>query len=889
MMAVAPPQQQPSGESWMDELWELHCGGPLAGAVQYTDAIVETMWELFQPVLGQLAVYSLSPPDPTISTSPSAPVVAVPYTDLFVLTLSEASPAVQQREMATSAANNTGYSGCHAVRFAGLSSAAHTTLREQPKLALALLEFFMAVWLYQQESALRRGGAASVAGAPSLPPTATLGLRHLYAAVRDDLGNIVPFDVLGAAQLGRLLTIRGTVIRISPARISCSVMSYRCSLCGAVKTQATEDGVLIYPGPCPGKRCRGYKWTTLAEQAICDEVQLLRLQEHTSFYDASAGDTAGGGGGGTHTMVEVELRPPWLDAITVGDTVCICGILDTRRSEGRNGAGMQQVCLRARSVVNLRTQTSVKPTAMAAATAAFGGVAIGALPHAAFPFVESTSGTTRQSSGQVHQATGGAHSVLTTAPIAAAAGGGAATGPGTEMWSPEEAGRLYEMARQPQWFRRLTASVAPSIYGMDLVKQAILLSIVGGNAEKHDSRSGIHVLMVGDPGLGKSQLLRAACAIAPRSAFVCAHTSSACGLTMTLTRDPVSGETTFEAGAVVHGDGGITCIDEIDKGGAEHKALLEVMEQESVSLAKAGMIFSMPVRTSLLAAGNPIGGRFDASKSLAANVSLSPALLSRFDIIVCLRSPHGGDSRNGGSSSSSSSNAQQALTDHVLQWHRRGAASTRTGDAAAPSPQMPSGTLPLPLVQRYLYFCRSQCRPGLCHDASEVLRQHYLAERERQTPGYQGSTDVGLKSRLVERCITPRYLQALIRVSEARAKLELRHEVTREDAEYAVAFLHSCLQSFDGMAAPGTAGIGGIPAASTLKKPAKLNQRDMVLQRLKQMIVEEQNGTNLFTEQCILDVCEEVGCRSAPAMMKQLNEYGYLLQKAASKYCLRNC
>lgn len=93
------------------------------------------------------------------------------------------------------------------------------------------------------------------------------------------------------------------------------------------------------------------------------------------------------------------------------------------------------------------------------------------------------------------------------------------------------------------------------------------------------TRSNIHVLLLGDPGLGKSQLLRAACTIAPRSAFVCAHTSSSCGLTMTLSRDPISNEATFVAGAVVHGDGGITCIDEIDKGVSEHKALLEVMEQ----------------------------------------------------------------------------------------------------------------------------------------------------------------------------------------------------------------------------------------------------------------------------------------------------------------------
>ncbi|KPA80789.1 putative DNA replication licensing factor MCM8 [Leptomonas pyrrhocoris] len=518
-------------------------------------------------------------------------------------------------------------------------------------------------------------------------------------------------------------------------------------------------------------------------------------------------------------------------------------------------------------------------------------------------------------------------------------------GSGLDSWSAEEMGRFYEMARHPHWFARLTASVAPSIFGMELVKQALLLAIVGGNRDKNggETRSSIHLLLVGDPGLGKSQLLRAACAVAPRSAFVCTHTSSSCGLTMTLTRDPVSGETTFEAGAVVHGDGGITCLDEIDKGVQEHKALLEVMEQETVSLAKAGMIFSMPVHTSVLAAGNPIGGSFDVSKSLAANVNLSPALMSRFDIVACLRSPRG-----------SGSTAQQALTDHVLQWHRRrNDANTRDGAAAVvggggdedssdatrirgrPAHRhvaTAAASLPLSLVRRFLTFCRAQCQPTLGSEASDVLLAHYLAQRQHLPESQYGFpnggggdgaggggggriSDDGRRSVFScgsggsgmghnsssagaapttasvkpEDTVTPRYLQALIRVSEARAKLELRHDVTREDAQYAVQLLQSCLHSFDGLAAPGSAAVGTSGGGGGGKKPAKLNQREAVLQRLKQRIVEDNSGVNLFAEQTILDICEDVGCRSAPAMLRQLNEFGFLLQKGGSTYCLRGC
>ncbi|GET85765.1 DNA replication licensing factor, putative [Leishmania tarentolae] len=967
-------------DAWMDALWEIHCGAPLSGAVRYTDAIVETMWEVFQPLLNELDVYPLAIADvqPEMVTATTA--ATVPFTDLIVLRLIEsAAPAMhghRQRggdhgDVEEDPQNETGNALTPVMRAA---------LLEQPCIVLALVEFFTAVWLYQYEArklgtpkdtkhGKRRnddGGAqhttcATVASTSSRAQA----LRRVYAAVNGHVRHATPFDHIGAAQLGRMLTIKGTAVRMSPARISCVCMSYRCGHCGVVKKQTTQDGVLTYPGPCASARCRGYKWTPLTDQAVCEEVQLLRLQEHTTFFDASSslaspsggsgvtqqhsggGSRRMGSGGGMHVMIEVELRVPWLDTVTVGDCVCVCGILETRRGEGKQGGGMQQVCLRARAVRSLRSQgtSASSPSlssiaalqrrqrdgALFSTTTGAGGYRNGPwrLAHegGATTFAEETRTSVSlhvddegDAENELMRGTAAQLGGVRPETIAAAAAASAVTAlpagarvtfsTGLDTWSAEETGRFYEVARHPQWFARLTASVAPSIFGMEMVKQALLLAIVGGNREKNggETRSSIHVLLVGDPGLGKSQLLRAACAVAPRSAFVCAHTSSSCGLTMTLTRDPVSGETTFEAGAVVHGDGGITCLDEIDKGVQEHKALLEVMEQETVSLAKAGMIFSMPVRTSILAAGNPIGGRLDVSKSLAANVNLSPALLSRFDIIACLCHPHG-----------TSGKAQQALTDHVLQWHRRGPAGVNDGegggDGGGGGRGHGAGSLPLPLVQRFLLFCRSQCQPTLCREACDVLQAHYLAQRQHlPEPQYEfahGATgscagaEAGRRSGTgnvsgpppraalgLEATVTPRYLQALIRVSEARAKLELRHVVTREDAEYAVWLLQSCLHSFNGLAASGSAAVGGAAGSTDAgegRRPAKLNQRDAVLRRLKLAIVEENGGVNLFTEQAILDVCEAVGCRSAVTMLHQLNEHGFLLQKGSNRYCLRGC
>lgn len=973
-----------AANAWMDALWELHCGCPLAGAVRYTDPIVESMWDVFQPLLSQLDVYPLSIPEATPASVNTSTAATVAFTDFIVLSLVDTTAAASTSSahgrrmhrpadgMDDVAGDEDGSGGLGNP----LTPVMRTALLNQPKIVLALIEFFTAVWLYQYET--RRAASHT-------PPA----LRRLYAAVSGDVRRATPFDHLGAAQLGRLLTIKGTIVRMSPTRISCLRMAYRCGHCGVVKEQATEDGVLTYPGPCASARCRGYKWAPLTEQAVCEEVQLLRLQEHTTFFDASPSPNSNGSGhssnkserggsatsnngnnGGMHVMIEVELRPPWLDTVTVGDCVCVCGILETRRGEGKQGGGMQQVCLRARAVHGLRNHGS-------STSSGGGGCGAAVLQHrqrtAGSLFTNVIGGMGAGGGGVddpwrlTRNGSGGLNGLLGNAseeegklaveaeenpdgeavqrrhvppPRGAAAFLTSLPGSGLDSWSAEETGRFYEMARHPQWFARLTGSVAPSIFGMELVKQAVLLAIVGGTRDKNggETRSSIHLLLVGNPGLGKSQLLRAACAVAPRSAFVCAHTSSSCGLTMTLTRDPVSGETTFEAGAVVHGDGGITCLDEIDKGVQEHKALLEVMEQETVSLAKAGMIFSMPVHTSVLAAGNPIGGSFDVSKSLAANVNLSPALMSRFDIIACLRNPHG-----------TSGKAQQALTDHVLLWHRRGAqnssgddGSGRAGDdRASPLSGGSSGraghrhaaSLPLSLVRRFLLFCRSQCQPTLCAEASEVLQAHYLAQRQHlpepqygfpgggrsggdaceggdgrysesgrgsafssNYTGGAGGINSGGASHTntpmgMEGTVTPRYLQALIRVSEARAKLELRHEVTREDAQYAVQLLQSCLHSFDGLAAPGSAAVGaaGGNTSEGGKKSGKLNQRDAVLQQLKRMIVEDNGGSNLFTEQTILDVCEAVGCRNAPAMFRQLSEFGFLLQKGGSTYCLRGC
>jgi len=175
----------------------------------------------------------------------------------------------------------------------------------------------------------------------------------------------------------------------------------------------------------------------------------------------------------------------------------------------------------------------------------------------------------------------------------------------------------YKEQHGPDVFRQMLQSFCPSIYGHELVKAGITLALFGGvqknsaDQNKVPVRGDIHVVVVGDPGLGKSQLLQAAAAISPRGIYVCGNTTTKAGLTVAVVKDSLTNDYAFEAGAIVLADRGVCCIDEFDKMSAEHQALLEAMEQQCVSVAKAGLVASLSARTSVLAAANPVGGHYE--------------------------------------------------------------------------------------------------------------------------------------------------------------------------------------------------------------------------------------------------------------------------------------
>lgn len=342
---------------------------------------------------------------------------------------------------------------------------------------------------------------------------------------------------------------------------------------------------------------------------------------------------------------------------------------------------------------------------------------------------------------------------------------------------------IQRIAGSKNAFKLLVDSLCPDIIGHELIKAGLLLGLFRGR-ENLTARSNPHILIVGDPGLGKSQMLSAVAAVAPRSVFVGANTSTAAGLTATLHQEGGPGEYALEAGALVLADQGCCCIDEFDKM-TEHRVLLDVMEQQVVNVAKAGVVCSLPARTSILAAANPVGGHYNHEKTINQNIKLDEALLSRFDLIfVLLDRPDQEIDRYLSEQILSKISASKPSNGSFSKAKNLSTQMTSTSDSMHQSSFLRNLTnkkgnreelIPPQMLRKYISYAQRFVSPKLSEEATRVLKEFYLSCRH-------GNSSDALP-------ITTRQLESAVRLSEARAKAELRSTVTKEDAEDIIAIM----------------------------------------------------------------------------------------------------
>ncbi|MEN6593026.1 MAG: minichromosome maintenance protein MCM, partial [Methanobacterium sp.] len=324
---------------------------------------------------------------------------------------------------------------------------------------------------------------------------------------------------------------------------------------------------------------------------------------------------------------------------------------------------------------------------------------------------------------------------------------------------PEDEEEIKRLAADPQVYEKIINSTAPSIQGYREVKEAIALQLFGGSAkileDKTRIRGDIHILIMGDPGIGKSQMLKYVSKLAPRGIYTSGKGTSGVGLTAAAVRDELGGWS-LEAGALVLGDRGNVCVDELDKMRPEDRsAIHEALEQQTISIAKAGIMATLNSRCSVLAAANPKYGRFDRFKPTAEQINLPSTILSRFDLIFVIEDKPDPD-------------RDKRLAGHILRIHK---------NTSIPFEIDPE------LLRKYIAYARKEVHPKLTQEAMRVLEEFYVGMRG----GVDDEEDAPVP-------ITARQLEALVRLSEASARIRLSPEVTDYDAKRAISLEQKCLK-----------------------------------------------------------------------------------------------